>query len=67
MTENAMKHLMHEDKIGKVVGWIACIYLVWLIFAAMFNFKALMISFAVQFVVLLAYMLIEPLAIRKVS
>lgn len=65
MTENMMKHLILEDKISRIVGPIVCIYLLWLAFAAMFNFEALMISLAVQFVVLLGYMVIEPLISRK--
>lgn len=65
MTENMMKHLINEDKISKIVGPIVCIYLLWLAVMAMFDFKVMMIALSVQFVVLLAYMLVEPLILRK--
>lgn len=65
MTENMMKHLIMEDKVSKIVGPIVCIYLLWLALTAMFNFKVMMIAIAVQFVVLLSYMLVEPLIFRK--
>lgn len=65
MTENMMKHLIMEDKVSKIVGPIVCIYLLWLALMAMLNFKVMMIAIAVQFVVLLAYMLVEPSIFRK--
>ncbi|RVU70338.1 MULTISPECIES: hypothetical protein [Lactobacillus] len=67
MSKKLMDNLIMEDKISKIVGPIAVVYLCWLFIMAMIDFKVFMTALIIQTIVIALIGIIDPLINRRVK